>query len=67
MKKDRTLTIVVKNGRYDAYGAPTYLSAIKMNVLKIIGGINETVSDGEYTFDLKWKPFRFYAVLYPKK
>lgn len=46
------LTIVVANGRWDAFGADTPAHKNLLEELKNMGGISDSVSDGTYTFTI---------------
>jgi hypothetical protein len=51
-KSSDPLTVVVKNGRWDAYGPLTIRSQHLITVLNMIGGVSDRVPDGKYRFDV---------------
>jgi hypothetical protein len=63
--KKAPLIVTVKDGQYITEGEPTYLNILKAKVLDAKGGINESVADGVYTFNIVWRRFHFYTQLYP--
>lgn len=58
------LTIIVTEDRWEAYGDPTYSwHKYLYDYLVENGGINESVSPGEYTFNIVRKQYGVYAEL----
>jgi hypothetical protein len=63
-KKDLTpLTIIVGNGRWDAIGNLTPRNQWLYSVLQNQGGINESVEDGLYHFNVKREGFKLKLTL----
>lgn len=54
----RPLRVVVKNRRWDAYvqEPATPADHALLTILQSMGGINESVADGEYDFHVKLTP-----------
>ena len=53
-KKNDPLTIVVKGDRWDALGTPGSIYHQKLYTLLVkMGGINESVEDGTYHFNVE--------------
>lgn len=46
------ILIEVANGRWDAYGPVTLRSQYLINILNAQGGVNESVPDGTYHFNV---------------
>jgi hypothetical protein len=46
------ITVVVKDGRWDAYGPVTPRSQELYAILAAMGGVNESVADGTYHFNV---------------
>ena len=64
-KKNDPLTVVVKGDRWDALGTPGSKYHQKLYTLRVtLGGINETVEDGTYHFNVeRGRFFKVYATL----
>jgi hypothetical protein len=58
-KKDLSpITVVVRDGRYDCYGPNTARSAWLADMLmRVQGGVNESVADGTYHYNVIRKGF----------
>lgn len=57
-KKNDPLTVVVKGDRWDALGTPGSIYHQKLyTLLAKIGGINESVEDGTYHFNVEYRRF----------
>jgi len=61
------LLIIVSDGRYDMYGAPTIMNRFRAFFLKRMGGIDESVPDGSYDFNIVRDGLRLYAELTPQR
>jgi len=59
------LTVIVVNGRYECYGPSTMRSYRLYELLRKQGGIDPSIPDGEYYYNVKWVKFRFVATLTP--
>ena len=64
-KKNDPLTIVVKGDRWDALGTPGSIYHQKLYTLLVkMGGINESVTDGTYHFNVEvGRFFKVHATL----
>lgn len=50
-----SITVVVADGRYNMYGAPSLKTTLLAMLLKGMGGVNEHVPDGTYNFSVGMK------------
>jgi hypothetical protein len=63
---DRTpLYVHVMPDRWDSYGTPTFRSQFLFQLLKWIGGINESVQPGWYDFNAKLSGVNLIVTLEP--
>lgn len=58
------IVVIVKDGRYDLFGPPTKRSQFLKKTLDKLGGINEGVSDGTYTYNVRRVGLTYKASLY---
>jgi len=61
------LLVVVKDGRWDAFGPNTLRSQYLYKVLSYTGGVNESVPEGRYHFNVKLEGFKILTTLTPVK
>lgn len=59
------LYIFVDDNDWNAYGKLTYWNSLKMQILRKLGGISDTVSPGTYVFDLELTRKGFVVCLLP--
>lgn len=62
-KNTDPIVVVVKNGRFDCFGPDNLRSHYLKNWLFKLGGINESVEEGTYHFNVVRKGFRHHASL----
>ena len=59
------ILVVVDRDRYQCYGAETPRSHELTKILKDLGGVSDTVSDGRYNFNVTLIEETVYATLFP--
>lgn len=59
------LTILVTDGRWDAFDEPSLRNTLLVEVLTQIGGVSDTVAPGTYLFNVKDVDGKFVATLDP--
>ncbi len=65
-KVKNPLHIVVSEGRWDAYGSPhSYRQQLLFALLKVTGGISDSVPPGYYYYNAKLKGLNLIATLDP--
>ena len=62
-KNTDPLVVVVKDGRWNAFGTPGTRSEWLFATLQAQGGIADSVGDGTYHYNIKRKGFRLVATL----
>lgn len=69
MKNKTELTIVVSDGRWDAFAEMpiTFRHTVLLKYIERKGGINESVADGTYTFRLYRRGLSIIQSLLPKE
>jgi hypothetical protein len=58
-KNREPLIVVVKGNRYECLGPTTSRSRFLFNLLQQQGGVAESVPDGIYHFNAKWRNFKY--------
>lgn len=61
------ITVVVKDGRWNAFGPLTHRSQFLHATLNEMGGVSDSVPDGTYHFNVKRVGMTFIASLTPVK
>lgn len=59
------IIVVVDGGRWEANGPDTIRSQFLLNVLQMLGGVNESVPPGTYHFNMKSHWFKMSFALDP--
>lgn len=64
-KNQDPILVIVRDGRYECYGPVTDRSEYLYRVLTSRGGVNESVPDGRYHFNVVRRGFKFVFTLLP--